>query len=90
MNGIGRIFRLSIFSIFFVFVCFSIFGVLLTFSSTGTPSAPQLKFTKWKAGQGEEYTTSSPLHTFITDTETTLKSQRRLRMLRVIRLLCIL
>ena len=71
MNHIRQTARQPIFLIFFVFICFSVFGVLLTFSST--PSAPQLKFTKWKAGQGQEYTTSNPLHTFITDTETTCK-----------------
>ena len=37
----------------------------------GPPSAPQLKFTKWQAGQGQAYTVSNPPHTFITDTETT-------------------
>lgn len=69
MNRIRRTARPHIFLIFFIFFCFSVLGVLPTFSST--PSAPQLKFTKWKAGQGQEYTASNPPHTFITDTETT-------------------
>ena len=70
MNDIRQRVRHSLFLILFFFVCFSVFGVLLTFSSTGT-SAPKLQFTKWQAGQGQEYTASNPPHTFITDTETT-------------------
>ena len=71
MNGIRPIVRPHIFLILFFFVCFCVLGALPTFSST--LSAPQLKFTKWKAGQGQEYTASNPPHTFITDTETTCK-----------------
>lgn len=67
MNRIRQITQQPIFLIFFVFVCFSVMPV---FSSTGA-SAPNLEFTKWKAGQGQEYTVSNPPHTFITDTETT-------------------
>lgn len=59
--------RQPIFFIFVVFVCFSVMPV---FSSTGD-AAPKLQFTKWQAGQGQEYTASNPPHTFITDTETT-------------------
>ena len=59
--------RQPIFFIFVVFVCFSVMPV---FSSTGG-TAPKLQFTKWQAGQGQEYTVSNPPHTFITDTETT-------------------
>ncbi|MYB94604.1 hypothetical protein F4054_02040, partial [Candidatus Poribacteria bacterium] len=73
MNGIHPMARQPIFLILFFFVIFSVFSVLLTFSSTGTPSAPQLEFTKWQAGQGQKYTASNPPHTFITDTETTCK-----------------
>ena len=71
MNRICQSVRQHIFLVLFSFVGFSVFGVLPTFSSTGTPSAPKLKFTKWQAGQGQEYTVSNPPHTFITDTETT-------------------
>ncbi len=61
MNGIR---------IFLIFVVFVFFSVVPVFSSTGG-SAPKLEFTKWQAGQGQEYTVSNPPHTFITDTETT-------------------
>ena len=56
--------------IFFIFAVLVFFSVMPVFSSTGG-SAPKLEFTKWQAGQGQEYTASNPLHTFITDTETT-------------------
>lgn len=69
MNCLYQMTRPSIFLVLFIFVCFSVFGVIPAFSSTGG-SAPKLQFTRWQAGQGQEYTTLNPPHTFITDTET--------------------
>lgn len=66
-----RIYQESSSSLFLFLLFFFVFGVLVTFSFTSTSSAPSLVFTKWQAGQGQEYTTSNPPHTFITETETT-------------------
>ena len=71
MSRNHKMVRQPIFLMLFVFAFFTVLGMMPAFSSTGTPSAPKLKFTKWQAGQGQEYTASDRPHTFITDTETT-------------------